>query len=150
MRAREVGHHGGVLRRGPGASRALGWGIRTEGQAEELLLFLEQIMRLRPTPVLMVSSLTDEGADVTLRALELGAVDFVTKPSIDIARGLEDKRSELIAKVKAAACSQPRALTLAASPPVPTPGRTALELLLPPMAWLWLNVLPTTVRLAAF
>ena len=84
--------------------------------------FLEQIMRLRPTPVLMVSSLTDEGADVTLRALELGAVDFVTKPTIDIARGLEDKRGELIAKVKAAAASQPRALALTAPPPAPAPA----------------------------
>src|SRR5687767_8195706 len=54
------------------------------------LTFLENLMRLRPMPVVMVSSLTQRGADVTLRALELGAIDFVAKPRIDIAGTLED------------------------------------------------------------
>src|SRR4030095_5962386 len=54
------------------------------------LTFLENLMRLRPMPVVMVSSLTQSGADTTLRALELGAVDFVAKPRIDIAGTLED------------------------------------------------------------
>ena len=54
------------------------------------LTFLENLMRLRPMPVVMVSSLTQRGADVTLRALELGAIDFVAKPSIDIAGTLDD------------------------------------------------------------
>ena len=49
------------------------------------ITFLENLMRLRPMPVVMVSSLTERGADVTLRALELGAVDFVAKPKIDVA-----------------------------------------------------------------
>ena len=49
------------------------------------ITFLENLMRLRPMPVVMVSSLTQAGADVTLRALELGAVDFVTKPKVDVA-----------------------------------------------------------------
>ena len=49
------------------------------------LTFLENLMRLRPMPVVMVSSLTQQGADVTLRALELGAIDFVAKPKIDVA-----------------------------------------------------------------
>ena len=66
-------------------------------------------MRLRPMPVVMVSSLTEQGADVTLRALELGAVDFVAKPSIDIAGTLEDYDDELIAKVRAAAGARVRA-----------------------------------------
>ena len=44
------------------------------------LEFLEKLMRLRPMPVVMVSSLTERGSEITLRALELGAVDFVTKP----------------------------------------------------------------------
>ena len=66
------------------------------------LAFLENIMRLRPMPVLMVSSLTERGADITLQALALGAVDFVTKPKLDVARGLGDYASEIIAKVKAA------------------------------------------------
>jgi two-component system, chemotaxis family, protein-glutamate methylesterase/glutaminase len=67
------------------------------------LTFLENLMRLRPMPVVMVSSLTQRGADVTLRSLELGAVDFVAKPRIDIAGTLADYEDELIAKVRAAA-----------------------------------------------
>ncbi len=65
--------------------------------------FLEKLMRLRPMPVVMISSLTREGADITLRALELGAVDFVAKPLKDLATSLPALRSEIIAKVKAAA-----------------------------------------------
>lgn len=65
--------------------------------------FLENLMRLRPTPVVMVSSLTQKGAEVTLRALELGAVDFVSKPSVDLAGTLHHYAGELIAKVKVAA-----------------------------------------------
>lgn len=67
------------------------------------LTFLEHLMRLRPMPVVMVSSLTEAGASVTLDALALGAVDFVTKPSVDVARGLADYATTLQAKVKAAA-----------------------------------------------
>ena len=48
--------------------------------------FLEKLMRLRPMPVVMVSSLTGKGSEVTLRALELGAIDFVTKPQLGIAK----------------------------------------------------------------
>ena len=47
------------------------------------LAFLEKLMRLRPMPVVMVSSLTEAGSDATLRALELGAVDFIGKPRSD-------------------------------------------------------------------
>lgn len=50
--------------------------------------FLEKLMRLRPMPVLMVSSLTERGSEITMRALELGAVDFVTKPKISIQSGM--------------------------------------------------------------
>jgi two-component system chemotaxis response regulator CheB len=67
------------------------------------ITFLENLMRLRPMPVVMVSSLTQSGADVTLRALELGAIDFVAKPKIDVAGSLADYAEELIAKVKMAA-----------------------------------------------
>jgi two-component system chemotaxis response regulator CheB len=52
--------------------------------------FLERLMRLRPMPVLMVSTLTERGSDITFRALALGAVDFVSKPKLDIARGMEE------------------------------------------------------------
>ena len=67
------------------------------------LEFLDRLMRLRPTPVVMVSSLTHKGADATVRALELGAVDFVGKPKFDLAEGLTKLRHELCEKVKAAA-----------------------------------------------
>lgn len=67
------------------------------------LTFLERLMRLAPLPVVMVSTVTEQGAHRTLRALELGAVDFVTKPRIDIARGTVELGDQLVAKVKAAA-----------------------------------------------
>src|SRR5215831_11454987 len=66
------------------------------------ITFLENLMRLHPMPVVMVSSLTQRGADVTLRSLELGAVDFVAKPKVDIAGSLADYGAEIIAKVQAA------------------------------------------------
>ncbi|MCG5054419.1 MAG: chemotaxis response regulator protein-glutamate methylesterase [Myxococcales bacterium] len=65
--------------------------------------FLRNLMRLRPMPVLMVSSLTDEGADITLEALALGAVDFVSKPKLGLSDGLEAMADEIVAKVKMAA-----------------------------------------------
>lgn len=67
------------------------------------LTFLENLMRLHPLPVIMVSSLTEQGADVTLQALELGAVDFVTKPKIDVKTGLTAYAGDLLEKVKTAA-----------------------------------------------
>ena len=73
------------------------------------LTFLEKLMRAHPLPVLMVSSLTERGCETTLRALELGAVDFVTKPRIDVARGTAEMADEIVAKVKLAGHSKPRA-----------------------------------------
>ncbi len=75
------------------------------------LTFLENLMRLHPMPVVMVSSLTVQGADVTLRALELGAVDYFAKPSTDLASSFGDSAQELCAKVKLAAQTRPRART---------------------------------------
>ncbi|NYZ63361.1 protein-glutamate methylesterase/protein-glutamine glutaminase [Luteimonas deserti] len=73
------------------------------------LAFLENLMRLRPMPVVMVSSLTERGADITLQAMALGAVDFVTKPKAGLAQGLADYADEIRAKVKAAAGARVRA-----------------------------------------
>ncbi|MCP9456596.1 MAG: chemotaxis response regulator protein-glutamate methylesterase, partial [Nitrospira sp.] len=56
-----------------------------------------------PIPVVMVSTLTEAGRETTLRALELGAVDFITKPKIDVQKGMSDVAQDLIDKVKAAA-----------------------------------------------
>ncbi len=65
--------------------------------------FLRNLMRLHPMPVLMVSSLTDKGADITLQALEAGAVDFVTKPKVDLANTFSNYSEEIIDKIKAVA-----------------------------------------------
>ncbi|MGH6906898.1 MAG: protein-glutamate methylesterase/protein-glutamine glutaminase, partial [Aestuariivirga sp.] len=69
------------------------------------LTFLEHLMRLRPMPVVMVSSLTQRGAAATLKALEIGAVDFVAKPSQGLETGWPAFRTEIIDKVKTAAAA---------------------------------------------
>ncbi|VAX13911.1 Chemotaxis response regulator protein-glutamate methylesterase CheB [hydrothermal vent metagenome] len=65
--------------------------------------FLQNLMRLHPMPVVMISSLTEQGADITLQALESGAIDFVSKPKISVADGLEEYASEILNKVRMAA-----------------------------------------------
>ena len=67
------------------------------------LTCVRRIMETRPTPVVMVSSLTQREALITLKALEYGAVDYVPKPSGQISLNMESVRDELIAKVKTAA-----------------------------------------------
>jgi two-component system chemotaxis response regulator CheB len=83
------------------------------------LEFLEKIMRLRPMPVVMVSTLTQRGAEVTLEALELGAVDYHPKPTENVAHALDADASQLAAKVKAAARANVRAFE--ARQPAPEP-----------------------------
>lgn len=70
------------------------------------ITFLRNLMRLRPMPVVMLSTLTSKGAESTLEALSLGAVDFVCKPQIDVSRSLEDCAIEIVAKVKQAAVAR--------------------------------------------
>ena len=84
------------------------------------LQFLERIMRLRPMPVVMVSTLTEEGAEITLDALSIGAVDFFAKPTRNVGATLEASAQELCAKVKAAAHARLRTAP-AARPAVTTP-----------------------------
>jgi two-component system, chemotaxis family, protein-glutamate methylesterase/glutaminase len=72
--------------------------------------FLARLMRLRPTPVVMVSTLTERGADVTLRALELGAVDFVSKPKVGVAEGLQRLADDITDKIRIAARATVRRL----------------------------------------
>ena len=67
------------------------------------ITFLSNLMRLHPLPVVMVSTLTEKGADITFEALELGAIDFVSKPKIDVAAGLNEYAFEICEKVKSAA-----------------------------------------------
>ena len=72
--------------------------------------FLARLMRLRPMPVVMVSTLTERGAEVTLKALELGAVDFVAKPKVGIADGLRQLGEDITDKVRTAARAHIRRL----------------------------------------
>ncbi len=85
------------------------------------LQFLRNLMRLRPMPVVMCSSMIEAGAEATLTALALGAVDFVPKPKLDLVSGLEAYAEELIGKVKAAAAAHLQAISsvLAASESAP-------------------------------
>jgi two-component system, chemotaxis family, protein-glutamate methylesterase/glutaminase len=68
--------------------------------------FLERLMRLRPMPVLMISTLTERGAEATMRALELGAVDFVAKPRIGLVDGIKELASGIVEKIRIAAAAK--------------------------------------------
>src|SRR5690606_5450408 len=70
--------------------------------------FLEKLMRLRPMPVVMVSSLTQRGSEITLRALELGAVDFVAKPAVGLRPGLREDAEPIAVPISGAARARPR------------------------------------------
>lgn len=74
------------------------------------IAFLSNLMRLRPMPVVMVSSLTTSDADVTLQALELGAIDFVCKPKVDINNSLGSYADEIISKIRIASTANVRRL----------------------------------------
>lgn len=89
--------------------------------------FLEMLMQSKPMPVIMVSSLTRQGAQETLRALELGAIDFVQKPTINIREGMLNYSRDIISKVRIAATAKMRRL------PVPDARPIKLEEL-PPSA----------------
>lgn len=83
--------------------------------------FLGRLMRLRPTPVVMISTLTERGAEVTLKALELGAVDFVAKPRVGVASGLNDLSHQIVDKIRVAAVAKVRRLV---SPALPGEGNS--------------------------
>jgi len=70
--------------------------------------FLGRLMKLRPMPVVMISTLTERGAEVTMRALELGAVDFVAKPRIGLADGINDLAGQIVDKIRIAASAHIR------------------------------------------
>jgi len=91
--------------------------------------FLEKLMRLRPMPVVMVSTLTEKGSDITFKALELGAIDFIAKPKIDIATGLQEYGDEIADKIRIAKSAR---IKQHVSAPV-TKSSTA-DAILPPMS----------------
>ncbi len=70
--------------------------------------FLGRLMRLRPMPVVMISTLTERGAEVTMRALELGAVDFVAKPRVGLSSGLTELAAQIVEKIRVAAVAHVR------------------------------------------
>lgn len=83
------------------------------------LEFLERLMRLRPMPVVMLSSLTSKGSDITLSALELGAVDFITKPQMGLQEGMNQYSDMIADKIRMAAKARiRRSETRVASPRV--------------------------------
>ncbi|MCS7191143.1 MAG: chemotaxis response regulator protein-glutamate methylesterase [Fimbriimonadales bacterium] len=87
---------------------------------------LQQLMQAQPTPVLMLSSLTTEGAEITLKCLELGAVDFVTKPSGAISLDIYKISSQIIEKVKAVARAR-----VAVAPPTASLPPTSMRVSTP-------------------
>ena len=87
--------------------------------------FLQRLMRLRPMPVVMVSTLTERGADVTLKALELGAVDFVSKPKIGVADGLRQLGADITEKIRTAAKARVHRLAAPAGAAPATGGGAA-------------------------
>ena len=72
------------------------------------LRFLDVLMKARPTPVVMISTLTEAGADATIRSLELGAVDFIRKPKLGVVQGIEEYRELILSKIRMAARSRVR------------------------------------------
>lgn len=88
------------------------------------LTFLEKLMRLRPMPVLMISTLTERGSEVALRSLELGAVDFLAKPKLGVVDGMQAYADEITGKIRVAARARvKRSSVLAASPVLPAMGK---------------------------
>jgi two-component system chemotaxis response regulator CheB len=85
--------------------------------------FLGRLMRLRPMPVVMISTLTERGAEVTMRALELGAVDFVAKPRIGLSDGINELAGQIVDKIRVAAGAHIRRVT---APAVHAAGVTAV------------------------
>ncbi len=82
--------------------------------------FLERLMRLRPMPVVMVSTLTERGSDITLRALELGAIDFITKPKLSISNGIMEYADVIADKIRVAAQAKVSRPQFFSTKPMPT------------------------------
>ena len=97
------------------------------------LEFLSRLMRLRPMPVVMVSTLTEQGAEITLRALEMGAIDFVAKPRIGVSQGLNELAGDIVDKIRVAAAAQVRRLA-APAPAAAAPAAHASALAARPAA----------------
>ncbi len=89
------------------------------------LTFLSKLMIAGPMPVIMVSSFTERGARATIRALELGAMDFITKPSMDDREGMSQFVESLTEKIFAASSAHVRRKPVAEEKKPPRPGPPA-------------------------
>jgi two-component system chemotaxis response regulator CheB len=98
--------------------------------------FLSRLMRLRPMPVVMISTLTQRGAEVTMRALELGAVDFVAKPQSGLADGFSALAGQIVGKIRIAASARVRRTAVQPSGTV----RAEIKTHAPPMSMMQLGV----------
>ncbi len=96
------------------------------------LTFLKKIMAEHPTPVIICSSLTEEGAMITLEAMSAGAISIVTKPSVGIKSFLQQSANDFIQEIRGAVGAKLRNLLPGAAPLPVTPRRNADEVLSPP------------------
>lgn len=94
------------------------------------ITFLKNLMRLHPIPVIMVSTLTEQGADITFEALEYGAIDFVTKPKIDVSHNLADYQEEIVSKIKIAAAVNKDYLSSVSSKAILVPKKLSADAIL--------------------
>lgn len=95
------------------------------------ITFLKKLMRERPTPVVICSTLTEKGAETTMQAMAAGAVSIVTKPKIGLKQFLQEDSESLISAVKAASHANLRRLGTIAAPPVPIQAKLTADAILP-------------------
>lgn len=91
--------------------------------------FLGRLMRLRPMPVVMISTLTERGAEVTMRALELGAIDFVAKPRIGLVDGIHELSDQIVEKIRVASTARIRRIVASAASGADAAVRPEVKLL---------------------
>jgi two-component system chemotaxis response regulator CheB len=96
------------------------------------ITFLRKIMALRPTPVVICSTLTAKAARTTMEAMAAGAVSIITKPKLELKQFLNDSADDLVAAVRAAACANVRRLAgRAAAPPLQPVAKLTADAILP-------------------
>lgn len=86
--------------------------------------FLRKLMSERPTPVVICSTLTEKGAEVTMQAMSAGAVDIITKPKVNLRGFLQESKTAIVDVIKAAAGSRPSAIKSASTSPSRAPANT--------------------------
>ena len=114
------------------------------------LTFLKKIMAERPTPVIICSSLAEEGAQVTMEALEAGAISIITKPKIDLKAFLQDSANDIVASIKSAASANMRVMRRVSSLASPQPApKLSADAMLPGASHTGAGMYGTTDKLIA-